>query len=51
MSVGTKFLDEKEEYTSGFVGYIPYNSNAKDMDITSLNGKKIRVEIAQAILG
>jgi hypothetical protein len=40
---GTKFLDQLSNYTAGFVGYIPYDSNANNMDINSLDGKNIKV--------
>jgi len=40
---GTKFLDQLSNYTSGFVGYIPYNSNANNININSLNGKNIKI--------
>lgn len=40
-SAGTQFLDEKEDYQNGFVGYIPYN--AEKLDINSLLGKDIQV--------
>jgi len=42
-SAGTKFLDEKVSYTTGFVGYIPRGSAASGIDINALRGKNIKV--------
>jgi hypothetical protein len=42
-SAGTKFLDQLVNYSSGFVGYIAWNSGAHNMDIDSLLHKDIRV--------
>jgi hypothetical protein len=42
-SAGTKFIDQLTNYTSGFVGYVPYNSDANDIDLSQLDGKNIKI--------
>lgn len=43
-SAGTKFLDQYQDYSSGFVGYIPYNSSAEqDINLNDYNDKDIQV--------
>lgn len=42
-SAGTKFIDEKVDYSSGFVAYIPWDSAANDIDLSAIDGKNIRV--------
>jgi hypothetical protein len=42
-SAGTKFLDQLVDYTSGFVGYIPWDSAASGINLSSLDGKDIKV--------
>lgn len=42
-SAGTKFLDQLVNYSAGFVGYIPWNSGARNMDIDVLLNKNIKV--------
>lgn len=41
-SAGKKFIDEKQDYTSGFVVYIPRNSNFSSVDLAQFGGKKIK---------
>lgn len=40
---GTKFLDQLVNYASGFVGYIPYGSSASSINLSSIEGKNIKV--------
>lgn len=42
-SAGTKFIDQLANYTAGFVGYVPYNSNAEGINLSQLDGKNIKV--------
>jgi len=42
-SAGTKFIDEKVDYYSGFVGYIPYYAAASNINLQSIDGKKVKV--------
>jgi len=40
---GTKFLDEKSNYTEGFVVYIPRDSEYSSIDLNTMKNKNIRV--------
>jgi cytoskeletal protein RodZ len=42
-SAGTKFIDQLTNYTAGFVGYIPWNSSANDINLSQLDGKNIKI--------
>lgn len=42
-AAGTEFLDEKQDYNTGFVGYIPASSSVNPDYAASLQGDAIRV--------
>lgn len=42
-SRGNKFLDESQNYTSGFSVYIPSDSSASNIDLNQYDGKNIEV--------
>jgi DNA/RNA endonuclease YhcR with UshA esterase domain len=42
-SAGNKFIDQYEDYTTGFIVYIPSGSSASKLNLDQFNGKDIRV--------
>lgn len=42
-SAGNKFIDQYEDYKSGFIVYIPSSTTASKLDLNQFNGKDIRV--------
>lgn len=42
-SAGNKFIDQYQNYTSGFIVYIPSSSSARRVDLNQFKDKKIKV--------
>ena len=42
-SSGNKFIDQYEDYETGFIVYIPYNSPASKLSLDQFEGKNIKV--------
>jgi len=42
-SSGNKFIDQYQDYSSGFIVYIPSSSSANNTDLSQFNNKNIKV--------